>query len=255
MAGLSDLPVAIVGAGPFGLSVVAHLRSAGVPFRIFGPMHRWRAQMPIGMFLKSEWDASSLADPAGRYTPTILRRGGATLRNCSDSARHVYRICAVLSAASGPQWLRMSWWLRERVLGRVPILLGQSLLGAATRGEKAIVHVIGADGRSRDLAADYIVAATGYRFAASSLPFLSASLLRDLRCVEQVPLLSPSFESSIPGLYFTGVASAYNFGPVMRFVCGSQYMAERICRHIVRKQVPSRSAFVALASERNANTS
>jgi hypothetical protein len=31
-------------------------------------MHRWRAQMPAGMFLKSEEHASSLADPAGRYT-------------------------------------------------------------------------------------------------------------------------------------------------------------------------------------------
>jgi hypothetical protein len=43
-------------------------------------------------------------------------------------------------------------------------------------------------------------------------------LLRDLRCVEQVPLLSTSFESSIPGLYFTGLAGAYNVGPVMRFL-------------------------------------
>src|SRR6202035_4705983 len=69
MACLSDPPVAIIGAGPFGLSVAAHLRSRGVPFRIFGtPMHRWREQMPVGMFLKSEWDASSLSDPAGRYT-------------------------------------------------------------------------------------------------------------------------------------------------------------------------------------------
>src|SRR5215472_15201184 len=59
----------VVGAGPFGLSVAAHLRCRGVPFRIFGtPMHRWRAQMPVGMSLKSEWDASSLSDLAGRYT-------------------------------------------------------------------------------------------------------------------------------------------------------------------------------------------
>ncbi len=69
MTALSDLPVAIIGAGPFGLSIAAHLRSRGMPFRIFGrPMHRWRTQMPAGMFLKSEWDASSLSDPAGRYT-------------------------------------------------------------------------------------------------------------------------------------------------------------------------------------------
>src|SRR5205085_2016940 len=64
-----DLPVAITGAGPFGVSTAAYLRSLGVEFRIFGsPMKRWRTQMPAGMFLKSEGFASNLADPIGRYT-------------------------------------------------------------------------------------------------------------------------------------------------------------------------------------------
>jgi hypothetical protein len=148
-----------------------------------------------------------------------------------------------------------AWWLRERVLGRIPISLGQSLLGVATRGGKPILRVNGSDGRSRDLAADHIIAATGYRFAASSLPFLSEPFLRGLRCVEQVPLLSRSFESSIPGLYFTGLASAYSFGLVMRFLCGSQYTAERICRHLERRQVRSVSTLVPLTSERNSNAS
>ncbi len=148
-----------------------------------------------------------------------------------------------------------AWWLRERVLGRVQILLGKSVLGATTRGGRAVLHVSGQDGRSRDLAADHVIAATGYRFAANSLPFVDASLLRDLRCVEQVPLLSTSFESSIPGLYFTGLASAYNFGPVMRFLCGCQYTAERICRSIGEKQAPSRSTLATLISEHNPNSS
>jgi cation diffusion facilitator CzcD-associated flavoprotein CzcO len=107
MAGPSDLPVAIVGAGPFGLSVAAHLRSSGVPFRIFGtPMHRWRAHMPVGMFLKSEWDASELPDPAGRYTLQqfcILRRGRAILRKWAKSSRHVHQIRNVISARSAPK--------------------------------------------------------------------------------------------------------------------------------------------------------
>ncbi len=60
---------AIVGAGPFGLSIAAHLRKSGMQFRIFGqPMERWSRHMPIGMRLKSEWPASSLSDPDGRYT-------------------------------------------------------------------------------------------------------------------------------------------------------------------------------------------
>ena len=56
--------VAIIGAGPFGVSIAAYLRFYGVDFRIFGtPMHRWRTHMPVGMFLKSEAFASNLADP------------------------------------------------------------------------------------------------------------------------------------------------------------------------------------------------
>jgi FAD-dependent urate hydroxylase len=61
--------VAIVGAGPYGLSVAAHLRSAGTAFREFGlPMNLWRTKMPAGMFLKSQGFASNLSDPAGTHT-------------------------------------------------------------------------------------------------------------------------------------------------------------------------------------------
>ena len=61
--------VAIVGAGPYGLSVAAHLRAAGTRFRQFGlPMNLWRAKMPAGMFLKSQGFASNLSDPAGTHT-------------------------------------------------------------------------------------------------------------------------------------------------------------------------------------------
>jgi FAD-dependent urate hydroxylase len=58
-----ELEVAIVGAGPYGLSVAAHMRAAKVPFRIFGsPMSLWRS-MPSGMILKSQGFASNLSSP------------------------------------------------------------------------------------------------------------------------------------------------------------------------------------------------
>ena len=61
--------VAIVGAGPYGLSIAAHLASRGVAFRIFGkPMESWLTQMPRDMQLKSEGFASSLFDRAGKLT-------------------------------------------------------------------------------------------------------------------------------------------------------------------------------------------
>jgi cation diffusion facilitator CzcD-associated flavoprotein CzcO len=61
--------VAIIGAGPYGLSIAAHLRARDIGFRIFGrPMDSWRTRMPAGMFLKSEGFASNLHDPKGRFT-------------------------------------------------------------------------------------------------------------------------------------------------------------------------------------------
>lgn len=63
------IDLAIIGAGPYGLSIAAHLKARGVDFRIFGsPMHTWRTQMPKGMFLKSEGFASCLYDPDSMLT-------------------------------------------------------------------------------------------------------------------------------------------------------------------------------------------
>lgn len=47
-----------------------------------------------------------------------------------------------------------------------------------------------------------------------------------------VPVLSPNFESSVPGLYFAGLASANQFGASMRFVIGADYTARRIASAI-----------------------
>src|ERR1700709_2501578 len=61
--------VAIIGAGPYGLSIAAHLAESGVDFRIFGSaMHTWRTSMPEGMVLKSEGNGSDLYDPGGEFT-------------------------------------------------------------------------------------------------------------------------------------------------------------------------------------------
>ena len=61
--------VAIVGAGPYGLSIAAHFRRRGIPYRIFGrPMDSWLSHMPKGMMLKSDGFASSLYDPDSAYT-------------------------------------------------------------------------------------------------------------------------------------------------------------------------------------------
>src|SRR5277367_2963939 len=61
--------VVIVGAGPYGLSIAAHLRKTRVKYRIFGaPMETWLDHMPAGMKLKSDGFASNLYDPESAFT-------------------------------------------------------------------------------------------------------------------------------------------------------------------------------------------
>jgi thioredoxin reductase len=63
------LETAIVGAGPYGLSIAAHFRRRGIPFRIFGrPMDSWLNHMPKGMMLKSDGFASDIYDPEKAFT-------------------------------------------------------------------------------------------------------------------------------------------------------------------------------------------
>lgn len=61
--------IAIIGAGPYGLSIAAHLAAKGIEARVFGaPMASWRDGMPRGMRLKSEGFASALSDPEAAFT-------------------------------------------------------------------------------------------------------------------------------------------------------------------------------------------
>ena len=60
--------VVVIGAGPYGLSVTAHLMGKGLNVAVFGkPLELWREKMPQGMFLRSHWWASNLSDPRKQY--------------------------------------------------------------------------------------------------------------------------------------------------------------------------------------------
>lgn len=63
----APLDAAIIGAGPFGLSVAAHLRDRRVS--VLGrPMQTWRERMPPAMLLRSAWEETSLSAPADAGT-------------------------------------------------------------------------------------------------------------------------------------------------------------------------------------------
>ena len=67
---MAKCDVTIIGAGPYGLSAAAYLRTvSGLDVRLFGkPMSFWQRSMPMGMLLRSGWDATHIADPTHSLT-------------------------------------------------------------------------------------------------------------------------------------------------------------------------------------------
>jgi hypothetical protein len=106
------------------------------------------------------------------------------------------------------------------------------------------------DGTTKEIVADHIVAGTGYRVSLDSLQFLSEDIRSAVQRANGSPVLSINFESSVPGLYFTGLASANSFGPVMRFAFGAKFTAQRLVKVLkktaVREPVALSSVEVAV---------
>jgi thioredoxin reductase len=96
----------IVGAGPYGLSIAAHLRAAGIPFQLFGStLESWRAFMPAGMVLKSEPFASNLWDPRRQFT---LKRFAAETKIPYEHSGRPLSLAKFLDYAE---------WFRQRAVG------------------------------------------------------------------------------------------------------------------------------------------
>jgi thioredoxin reductase len=391
---MSDrIDVAIVGAGPYGLSIAAHLAQRRLSFRVFGkPMESW-LQMPCGMTLKSEGFASSLYDPKGvlplgrycrerglgyadlglpvplamfceyglafqrRFVPTLeqhmvrgLKNSGehftleldngetfnarrvvvavgishfahmpgplsglpAALVSHSSAHADVSRFrgtdVTVLGAGAsaidlavllheagarvrlvtrrkslpiharmrlprplsdrlrepmseiGPSWRswfftnaaplfhrfparrRLNWakshlgpaggWFMAERIKPVPVTYGLTPVGATALGDKVQVSFEDQDGNYSRIETEHLIAATGYRADTGRLAFLEPALREAVQVLEGAPILSPHFESSVPGLYFVGPAAVHSFGPVMRFAAGAKFASRRVSSHL-----------------------
>lgn len=131
------------------------------------------------------------------------------------------------------------WFAKEKVIGRVPLQLGCTIENAEVRDGKVWLHLRDAAGMERKIWTEHVIAATGYRVDLEKLKFLSSEIRASIRAVENAPVLSSNFESSVPGLYFVGVAAANSFGPLMRFAYGAGFVARTLTRAIARSFHPS----------------
>jgi len=226
--------VVIIGGGASGIDLAGLLREAGavVQLVIRGTslnIHAHREiPRPVADAIRAPmstigpgWRNLFLAETPGifRYLPQDLR-----LRVVKKG----------IPPAAG-------WFMRERVEGKVPVLLGHSLQGAEINNGRVRLHLVDRERGQSVVSADHVIAATGYRPDVLRLPFISSRLIEKLRMMENTPVLSANFETSIRGLYVVGLLSAYSFGPVAKFIAGSTYTARRLAKHLARYRLRASS--------------
>jgi len=220
LSGFKGRDVSVIGGGSSALDVVASLRACGAHARLIARRPALKWNMPV----KHPWR---------RWYPNSGLGGG--WRNAFfEHAPMVFRYL--------PQETRMGivrrWlgpaggWPARRAVEQGPVLLGQTLRAAEYRDGRVKLRLFGRDGEETVVATDHVIAATGYKVDLRRLGFLGKEFQAELRTAEHTPILSPNFESSVPDLYFVGLAAANTFGPVMRFLLGARYTARRITRHL-----------------------
>jgi thioredoxin reductase len=127
------------------------------------------------------------------------------------------------------------WFMRGKLQDKT--WLGHEIENVQVREDGILVTARRADRRISQIAADHVIAATGYRPDLRRLPFLVSDLREEIDHVLHTPRLSDNFETSVPGLYAVGPLAANAFGPLMRFMVGAEYAAPRLAAHLVKSAV------------------
>ena len=116
----------------------------------------------------------------------------------------------------------------RRVARRSRYVAWTRLAGAARAPDRA--RRVSGDACERRV--DHVLLATGFRVEIGRYAFLPEDLLRLVNRIDGYPRLSRTFESSVPGLYFLGAPAAWSFGPLMRFVAGTEWAAQTLARGV-----------------------
>ena len=125
------------------------------------------------------------------------------------------------------------WFVRDP-FAKVPHLLGYRIKKAEVLEDRVHLHLIADSGAERVLRAQHVIAATGYQIDLRRLPFLNEEIRSQLKLVRNSLVLSSTFESSLPGLYFVGCMATNDFGPIMRFAAGAKFTARQLLKRFTR---------------------
>ena len=150
--------VTVIGAGQSALETAALLRT--------GSLCTGAGSRPRGCLEFASLPGKPLALSASRTPASGLGSGLQLWAYSTAPSAFRYlpqpirfdRALRVLGPAGG-------WWLRERVDGKVPILLEHVVIRSEVQKDRAVLHIRQPNGEPLQIATDYVIAATGYRFA------------------------------------------------------------------------------------------
>ncbi len=221
--------VVVVGAGSSAIDLAGLLRDAGADVQLVARATALRFHTgPKQGKPRSWWQ--KIRHPDSGLGPGLRSRffaDGAGLFYYLPESVRIHLVRTTLGPSAG-------WFVKDKVMGRVPLVLGHSVERAEVENGKVRLQLRGLDGSTRELVTEHVIAATGYKVNMERLAFLDSGIRSKLKCVNGTPILSSNFESSVPGLYFVGIAAANSFGPVMRFAFGAGFAAKRLTQTVLK---------------------
>ena len=188
--------VVVIGGGASALDLAGLLHEAGAEVQLVSRREELKFHsQPMGK-PRSQWQ--QIRHPQSGLGPGMRSRFFANAPGLFYYLPERLRLEAVRRSL-GPSG---GWFIRDKVVGKVPLHLGCTPQGAEVKDGRVHLSVQAADGSKREIVTEHVIAATGYRVDLERLKFLNArdpfagqdcrrisSALVDFRVVDTRPLL------------------------------------------------------------------
>lgn len=221
--------IVLLGAGASAISLAHELKQAGCSVRMLVRSGELHYNTPPSGNARSLWyRLRNPPSPIGQGWRSYLCAKLPQLVFCLPGSLRARAVKSHSHAAGG-------WYMRDKVEGRVSQVLGSEIARAELAKGRIQLQVTATNGTGGTLVCDHVIAATGYQVNIGRMPFLD----NDIRCRisgnGRYVAVSAMFETELPGLYTVGMTAMDNFGPLLRFMVGSKFVATRLAAHLRRR--------------------
>jgi thioredoxin reductase len=218
--------VAILGAGSSAIDLAYELHEQGARVHII-------SRAPA---LKYNDDPSEDADTLAfklKNPPSPIGKGWRSYF-CALAPLLVYRLPRGLRARAIASHMHAAggWFMCRKVEGRIAQSCGRTIAAAEVQDGRVRLTLADSTGKQETLICDHVIAATGYQVDMRRLAFLSPELRAQISPNHTSPAVSSHFETSVPGFFTIGMTGIASFGPLLRFMVGSEFVAPRLAAYL-----------------------